>query len=155
LNVLCSSHEGILIQLPYIIRIMHPVKCMLLSRETKNKFQMNEIKDFTNFVIIIKWNINYRVCTANFVGRYHRDGVPPYLSRCVSLQHIRLMTYTVTRKQIIHALIKLTKYKIILCNLQLTSWSTGQLGIRVLRVFRYPTTPYSLFVSISSLCNCQ
>jgi len=57
------------------------------------------------------------VCTANFVGRYPRDDVPSYLSTCVSLGHTRLMTYKITRKLIIHVLLKLTKYKKPLCNL--------------------------------------
>ena len=46
-----------------------------------------------------------KICTANFVGRYHIDGVLSYLSLCVSLQHTRLMIHTVTRKLIIRALL--------------------------------------------------
>jgi len=34
-NVLYSSHEVIMIKLPYSLRTVHPIKCILFSFETK------------------------------------------------------------------------------------------------------------------------
>ena len=92
--------------------IVHPIKCILLPCKTK-KVSCKRNKRLYKFCNYSKTkNKIYRVCTANFVGRNRRDGALSYLFWCVSLQHTRLMTYMVTRKPIIHAILKLTKYKI-------------------------------------------